>query len=113
MANEPIDAKVCFDRDFEDEDEKELCADHEAVESTIPEHSQEIFEQDLDVLMNTLRQFSIKHQNKIELTLILKEFNEQVPKIYVPNHLYDTAVLVTSAYNNLRYSILQGLKVDH
>lgn len=69
-----------------------------------------IFGEDLDSLMNKLDEFCQKHRQIMECTFILKENEEQsAPKIYIQNHVYDTARLVTDTYNFLFDSIMRDL----
>ncbi len=69
-----------------------------------------IFGEDLNDLINKLDEFNKKYRHMMECTLIVKENDEQSsPKIYISNHVYDTAVLVTEAYNHLYQNIMRGL----
>lgn len=93
--------KVLFDRDLEDQDDKEV----------VQVSEQEIFEKDLNDLINQLHEFRKKHSERAEFTFIIKENKDDNPKIYVPNHPYDTAVLITSSYNYITSQLMNDLTV--
>lgn len=95
------DVKVVFDRDLEDQDE--------SVNTASQKPEQEIFEKDLDSLINQLHEFKKKYSERAQFTFIIKENNEEKPKIYIPNHPYDTAVLITKSYNYITGELMRDL----
>lgn len=73
----------------------------------------QIFDADLEDLMNKLDEFNEKHKDKIESVFLYRKIHDKFTGVYMLSHIYNSAKLIATAYDWIMDNIKSDLKVHH
>lgn len=96
--------------DLSQDNQKNVISDNQIQEER---QAQEIFDADLDILMNQLDEFNIKYKDKIESVFIYRKLEDKFTGVYMQSHIYNSAKMVATAYDWIMDQIKSDLKVHH